>query len=259
MTAEVYRIEGKWRPRQESTRDCAVRLARMLDGLASAHPAFRHWNKQAPSRAAANRPAWAMPPDIGELTAVFEKGQQYKDVPREVWPEMGFSVSAWNGRDGPHGASLTVRPGTYATFSRFPNTIDLTLKPAGPDNTDLVNSAVLKPVLLSVVSAWEPDYGVVVCWDYWQRLFGDRHWPLFRSGWMTYLAPQYASQITPPPAAIVESVPGGGLLLLATEERFSMDNPTHLAGADAIQAALDPLQAIFPLNRDLPLPPKPAS
>lgn len=62
---------------------------------------------------------------------------------------------------------------------------------------------------------------------------------------MTYLAPQNASRITPPPTAIVEPVPGGGLLLPATEERFSMDNPTHLAVADAIQDALDPLQGML--------------
>jgi hypothetical protein len=100
----------------------------------------------------------------------------------------------------------------------------------------------LKPALLSIVAAWEPDRGNVVCWSYWQRLFGDRHYPPFRSGWMTYLAPQYASRITPPPEAIAERVAGGGLLLLATEERFSMDNPEHLAVADAIQVALAPIQ-----------------
>ncbi|MBV9861865.1 MAG: immunity 52 family protein [Alphaproteobacteria bacterium] len=259
MTAEPFRIEADWRSRPQSTRDCAVRLAGMLEGLASAHPAFARWNKQAWSRAAADRPAWAMPPDIDELTAVFEKGRQYKDAPREVWPEMGYSVSAWNGLDGSRGASLTVRPGSYANFSPFPNTIDVALKPANAGNADLVNSDILKPALLSMVTAWEPDCGGVICWDYCQRSFGDRHWPLFFSGWMTYLAPHHARLITPPPAAIVEPVPGGGLLLLATEDRFSMDNPAHLAVADAIQTALAPLQAIIPPSRNLPPRRTPAS
>src|SRR5579871_6668361 len=161
MTSQIH-IEAQWRPRPESTRDCAIRLARMLEGLAHAHPAFTRWNRKAKTRAAANRLAWAMPPDIDELTAVLEKGRQYKDVPREPWPEMGYSVSAWNGRERPYGASLTVRPGTYATFTSFPNTLDLVINPPGDDNADLVNSAVLKPALLSAVSAWEPDYGVVI-------------------------------------------------------------------------------------------------
>lgn len=259
MTGEAFRVEGYWGPRAEGTLSCAGRLARMLDGLAKAHSAFAHWNKQAWSRTAANKPAWAMPPDVDKLTAVFEKGRQYKDVPREPWPEMGYSVSAWNGLDRPYGASLAVRPGTYADWIPFPNTADLRLNAAAPGNADLISGAVLKPAMLSLATAWEPDWGVVVCWDYWKRLFGDRRYPPFRSGWMTYLAPQYASRIAPPPAAIVERVAGGGLLLLATLERFSMDNPAHLAVADAIQSALDPIQAMVPLGRDAHLRQPPRS
>ena len=242
MNAELYRVEAYWRPRPESTKACAVRLANLLKGLAAAHPAFADWHRQAKTRAAANKPAWAMPPDIEELTAVFGEGRQYKDAPREPWPEMGYEVAAWNGRERPYGASLVVRSGTYADWIRFPNTIDLTLNPAGPGNADLINLSVLKAALVSVATAWEPDYGVVICWDYWRRSFGESRYPHFRSGWMTYLSPQYASRITPPPAAIVESVAGGGLLLLATLQRFSMDNPEHLAVADAIQAAFAPIQ-----------------
>jgi hypothetical protein len=36
------------------------------------------------------------------------------------------------------------------------------------------------------------------------------------------------------------------MLLLATEERFSMDNAAHLAAADAIQATLAPIQEMVP-------------
>jgi hypothetical protein len=246
MTTEVFWVEGYWQSRPESTRACGARLAVMLNGLARAHPAFAQWYRKAKTRAAANRPAWGMPPDIDELTAVFEKGRRYKDVPRVPWPEMGYSVSAWNGRERPYAASLTIRPGGYRASTPFPNTADVRLNPSGADNADLTASAVLKPALLSLAEAWEPDYGVVVCWEYWPRTFDDRGYPLFRSGWMTYLAAPYASRVTPPPEAIVERVAGGGMLLLATEERFSMDNAAHLAAADAIQAALAPIQDMVP-------------
>jgi hypothetical protein len=154
MTGEVNHVEAYWRPRPESTRDCAVRLARMLEGLVKAHSAFSHWNKQAYSRAAANKPAWHMPPHIDELTTVFEKGRQYKDRPRVLWPEMGYSVSAWNGIERPHGATLRIRSGGFTSSRFFPNTVDLKVNRAGPDNTDLISSAVLKPALLSVATAW---------------------------------------------------------------------------------------------------------
>jgi hypothetical protein len=246
MTGEVNHIEAYWRSRADSARDCAVRLGRMLEGFEKTHRAFSHWNRKAHSRAAANRPAWAMPPDIDELTQVFEKGRIHKDVPRVPWPGMGFHVSAWNGRDPPYGASLSVWAGADTELRSIPNTVDLSLKRAGPDNSDLINAPTLKPALLSVATAWKPDYAVVVPWTYWPRSFGDDGYPTLRSGWMTYLAPRYASRIVPPPAAILEPVAGGGLLLLATEEPFSMDNSEHLAAADAIQAALGPLQELIP-------------
>jgi hypothetical protein len=246
MTGEVNHIEAYWRPRPESTHDCAVRLARMLEGLAKAHPAFAQWNKTAYSRAAANKLAWAMPPDIDELTAAFEKGRRYKDRPRIPWPEMGYIVSVWNGRDRPYGASLSVWPGSYGDSRSLPNRVDLSLKRAGPDNADLISTAVLKPALLSVATAWEPDYAAVVPWTYWPRSFGDDGYPNLRSGWMTYLAPRYASRLVPPSATIVEPVPNGGMLLLATEEQFDMENSAHLAAADAVQTALGPLQGMIP-------------
>jgi hypothetical protein len=248
MTGEVNHVEAYWRPRGETAQDCAVRLNRMLEGLAKAHPAFSHWNKQAYSRAAANKPAWAMPPNVDELARVFEKGLVHKDIPRIPWPEMGYRVSAWNGRDPPYGASLSVWPGSYGAARSLPNRVDLSLKRACPDNTDLINTAVLKPALLSVATAWEPDYAVVVPWTYWPHAFGDRGYPQLRSGWMTYLAPKYACRLMPPPIATVELVPNGGMLLLATEEQFDMHNPQHLAAAEAIQAALEPLQEMIPLT-----------
>lgn len=249
MTGEVNHIEAYWGPRAESSHGCAVRLARMIDGLAKAHPAFALWKKKAHSRAAANKPAWSMPPDIDELMAVFEKGRQYKDIPRVPWPEMGYSVSAWNGRDSPYGASLTTRPGGYGAARPFPNTVDLKVNRARPDNTDLICAAVLKPALLSVATAWEPDYAVVVPSTYWPQAFGDRGYPDLRSGWMTYLARTYANRIVPPPVAIVERAANGGMVLLATKEQFDMDNATHLAAAAAIQAALKPLQEMVPRGR----------
>jgi hypothetical protein len=36
------------------------------------------------------------------------------------------------------------------------------------------------------------------------------------------------------------------MLLLASEEQFRMDNPVYLAVADAIQAALEPLEMVSP-------------
>jgi hypothetical protein len=49
-------------------------------------------------------------------------------------------------------------------------------------------------------------------------------------------------RISPPPSAIVERTPDGEMLLLATDETFAAENSIHVAVADEIQLALQPLQ-----------------
>jgi Immunity protein 52 len=71
-------------------------------------------------------------------------------------------------------------------------------------------------------------------------------------GWITYLSPPWAAKITPPKSAILERAPDGGLLMIATEETFRVDNPRHVAVAREIDAALAPLNA-------LPWPPNDAA
>ena len=48
----------------------------------------------------------------------------------------------------------------------------------------------------------------------------------------------------PPPAAIVEHQPNGGLLMAATDETFDAGNPSHMAAARAIEAAAAPFNAL---------------
>lgn len=246
MLSERYHLVVRWRARPESAASCAFRLCRTLDGLANAHRAFVRWNTKATSRTAASRPAWEMPPSPEELTQVFDDNKRCKDATREPWPEMGYAVTAWNGLDRPYAASLAAWTGVYGDWIALPNHVDLGLSPVAAENADLMSTAVLKQVFLSLATAWDPDCGNLVPQNYWKRAFAEGPYPLFRSGWMTYLAPQYASRVTPPSAAIVEPVAGGGMLLLATLERFSMDNAEHLAAADAIQAALAPIQDMVP-------------
>jgi hypothetical protein len=90
----------------------------MFSGLAEVHRAFALWNRKAYSRAAADKLFCAMPPRIEELMDIFAKGRRYKDIPREPWPERGYSITAWNGRDGPCGVSVNINAGSYAVHNR---------------------------------------------------------------------------------------------------------------------------------------------
>jgi hypothetical protein len=231
MDAESYGLDAHWGPRRETAAACAVRLARMLEGLASIDPIYARWYRPAMTRAEATEPFCSMPPVVEELRKVFEA-------------EEDSSIAAWNGIDEPRGLKFMCRAGSDAGFPVFPNWIEIPARRRQPENADLLTVAVLKPMLLSLVAAWDPDWASVYSRSYTRRLFDPtgRHLPPFRSGWMTYLPLRLALRVSPPPSAIVERTPGGGLLMLATEEPFTVENPDHVAVADAIQACLAPLQ-----------------
>ncbi len=94
-----------------------------------------------------------------------------------------------------------------------------------------------------IAQAWEPDWGVIETWVYKGQSKDAAGFPFHPwGGWITYLAPHYTGRIAPPTEVISERVPGGGLLLLASEEPFTVQNPAHVVAADAIQRVLAPIQ-----------------
>jgi hypothetical protein len=236
-----YKLWARWGPRPESTAVCAARLARMFTNLAETHPAFAHWNRKANSRAAANKPFCAMPPNLEELTGIFEKGRHFKDDPPDPWPEMGYSVHAWNGRDDACGVSLSVHAGSYGHPE--PNSVYIQIRSVQSGNVNFINTAVLARALVAITEAWDANWGVIETWDYKGRK-EDANGQLLRpwGGWITYLAPHYISRISPPPAMRIEPTAGGGLVIVATEEPFTVANPAHIAALDALQEALAPIQ-----------------
>lgn len=250
MSTGRYTIWAYWQNREENASACAVRLARMFENLAAANSAFSHWYKQAMTLAESYKPFCAMPPQIKDLAAIIQQGQHKKDVPPEPWPELGFSVSAWNGIEGERGLRFGVRAGAYGDRRVFPNNVTIDVHSHSPENADLINSSTMNRALAAVIDSWEVSWGCVCSALYTKRLYAGKSFapgatapPPFRSGWMSYLSAPYAARIVPPKeAAIVETMPHGGLLMRATDEVFSMENPAHLAAADAIQAALEPLQ-----------------
>lgn len=68
--------------------------------------------------------------------------------------------------------------------------------------------------------------------------------PAFPIAWISYVSARRTHLVTPPPTAIIERRPDGGLLMAATDETFDVDNPAHMAVARDIEAAVAPLNFI---------------
>jgi hypothetical protein len=244
MSGQAFKLFAAWGPRADDTRACAARLACMLEELSKAHPAFAHWNEQAWRRADATRPFCSMPPRIDELSAVF--GARPKQ--RVHGRERGYSASAWNGLNNSCGLwfRVTCGDGNQWPSIYFSNSFSMEMSARDAENADLTSAASMRAVLLAVVAGWDPAWAEITDWRYKNALKNPegKPGPPFRSGWMTYLSAPYAQRISPPPEAITEPVLGGGMLLLSTREPFDAENPTHVAAADAIQLALEPIQGM---------------
>jgi hypothetical protein len=250
MSNNSFHVESCWGPRQEDIEICAERLTKMLGVFARIHPAFAHWYYQGDTRADANRPFCTMPPRIDELTQILKKNM---DEPG--FPQLGYWVHPWNGRDDSYGIALETMVGKGRNHPLFPNDVNMQIHAADSSDRDFVNYRVMKTVLLAIATIWNPDWGGIAPPFYakrWARKTpwpGEpvvKHWksyyPPISAGWMTYLCADYARRITRPPGIEVEPVITGGCLLIATEETFDPDNPAHYTAADAIQDALLPLQ-----------------
>jgi len=184
-----------------------------------------------------------MPPYFEELRHVIADKVQNDDA-GQPWPELGYSFSAWNELDEFHGLFFHAKVGAADMTLPEPNSIFFQLGNPRPENQDFLNASILTQMLIAVSESWNADWGVVEPWAY-DRKLKDAKGHLLRpwGGWLTYLSPAYAREISPPPSARSERLPSGALLIKATDEQFSANNPTHIVVADAVQACLKPLQS----------------
>ena len=250
MNSPKYSFSAYWGPRAEDAQACGTRLAVMLRVLANADSAFAQWYEQAYRLEDSYHPFCAMPPQIDEMAMQFARNRKEPIMGRE-W---GYSLSAWNGRQDDTGVSFRVSVGDgnrWGEARPFGNSVSMDLPRRSDATADLMTAVGMRTVMLAVVAGWDPDAAQVIDWRQ-LKLPEGQHLPPFRTGWLSYVGPHYASFVTRSPDIISEELPGGGLLMLATREPFDISIPAHALAAERILRALDPVQ---PLAGTLPTSP----
>lgn len=237
-------LDVAWPARPEDAATCARRFARMQEGLSLCHPSVRRWYEVGSTPEAASLP---LPLAASSLARRFDAARSPAQPNSDV--DEGFDLLAWNGGIGPRHASLTVRAGSDrpADFMNdMCNSVGITFEPAEAQNLDLLTVESLRPILLTLIDAWQPATANVspmglVDYIFWHVDPPELEQLRFYGGWMTYLGAPWRGQIVPPPEALVEETPDGGLLMLATADRFDLLDPTHRDAAYAIHRSLEPL------------------
>lgn len=243
----AYLMMCYWGPRAETPESLAPRFQRTLEGLSRISPAFGDWQVRFNERMILLGFAGL---NFADIVQSIVEGVAREDDEVTPDPTCGYFFGASTGlRPDRRNFTLSIQAGSAITTPRlpFPNTVELKSYPLCAENASLLTLDVLKPALLILITEWQPIWcglapgGVA---DLQYERFRTHKGIFFGLQWVTYLSPRFAPMVTPPASAVTEYLPDGGLLMIATEERFDVDNPRHLAVARDIEDALAPVNAL---------------
>ncbi len=236
----AYQIMTYWGPRRESTAVLAPRMLRMLQGLADIDPLLADWQWVGKKRLVAMSEL-----DVATAERLL-RSRIRRDDAGEPISNGGYSFYVHTHWCEPGRLTLQGSIGVCTPSSLYDNHIDLDTSQLSPPDESLLKYRIYKPALSFLATLWRANWASAFPLDLLDLL--PKHERRFNArlygGWITYLSPAWAAKITAPKSAIVERAPDGGLLMIATEETFRVDNPRHVAVAREIDAALAPLNAL---------------
>jgi hypothetical protein len=232
-----YKIKAFWGPRGETPEAIADRYIWMIEALLRADPVFTPWFF--------NDAKKVVPFDQvrATLPALIAKY-----VERDWMPEEGYRFGGMNSRkSNPRSIGIRGRAGNRLPEIGYSyNTVDLETVSSNicPTDASIVTYDLFRAAMVAIIQAWDVTWCMAYptdLMDFWPRVAEGKR---FRLAWMTYISPEFASLIPPPQDIEVQTGTRGGLLMVATRERFEVTNPGHMAAARAIDAVLAPLNAL---------------
>ena len=225
-----FAISAGWRNRRPTTQEIAHRFDALVEALAPIHPAFRK--------------GWVWIKDDGipyeairaDLVRAIEAGKATDDN-GTPWPDGGYRFSVLSAFDdiSPPSLEMSLEDGWLAPYF-WANVLAISTPFNVVPEPSLCSYDVICAAMLAGCEIFEADS----CIAYTDALTDLDEPGACKIGWMTYIGPEPAPLITPPPDVIVEHRPNGGLFMAVTRENFDVSNPAHVAAAREILAAVRP-------------------
>jgi len=193
-------VGAYWGPRSEVVQESAERLEACLKSLSVLDSQFSLWFQKGRSASTARK---EVATDASSLVSRFLRGRARKDSDNEVMPELGHSVSMWNGAT--NSVALSVLTG--ATNARVSNCVVLSTG----DDLSVVGSADVEhatAILATLIQIWNPD------WAVWSTGPLAQAQPQVEGvpdvGWLTYLP---RGGVMLPAPTIVAPLAAGSLII----------------------------------------------
>ncbi|QRN96275.1 immunity 52 family protein [Archangium violaceum] len=224
---ETYAAGVYWPARAETAEQCARRAETFFRLLSRCDTSYTRWFEKAHSLEKALQLQFE--PTYETFLRFFGE----KKYRRGKTDKDGFNFGAWNGDE--EGSNIMLTCGTSSRY--FPNTCILHLPSVDTEAGRILSAPVMTEVVRALVLAWEPEDGGVFS-DAYQESRNEPVGPP-RTGWLMYLS-RRRGEVPPLPAPVrVEPVEDKGSLVILTPERFTVDDPAHVALADEVRALLD--------------------
>ncbi|WNG55627.1 hypothetical protein F0U59_13250 [Archangium gephyra] len=238
---ETYYAAVYWGCRVESAEACARRAETFFHLLSRCDSDYSCWFEQSDSLRRALQLQFE--PTADTFARLFKKRSNRLG-------KVGFIFGAWTGHaENERGGMVRVICGSDALGA--PNSCFLQLPLEEPGTERVLTVPVLTGVMRAMVSAWEPDWGVVTSDNLRDSLSEEGEVGTFL-GWMTYCS-RSRGEIPALPAPVrTESVEDQGTLILLTPERLTASNPEHLSLARGVQDVLRTRGLLEPVVSGLP-------
>ena len=246
FTSTTYAIYASWGPRPETAERLAARLRAYIDSMIELGPLFAKW------RVGLKR-GRLYEKVRDDLVKLFQDNIRVDDdgcvSPMEGYGMIGMAREQRDDRTFSFNATLG---------SVFDNSVELHTSYGYPADPAIIDYDLFKSLLLLTIDTWQPD----LCRARPSDLYHHFHGSPFHEEWILYVRPDLAGTVQPIGIPVVETTPDGGLLLAATTEPFSTDNPVHLEAAHRIAAVTSHLnigrgfQGPWPKRPDRPPPQK---
>jgi hypothetical protein len=257
-----FHINSYWGRRPETPAQIAARCRDLLEKLAAISPIFTGWTyvgwKDPPPNHRYQGPRaldeyyrdrtqtfiLGHPSSI-DLTPLIASGVAHDDD--EPDPDLGYSFSVFTrSGDDPNHVSLRVRAANLSPAKFYTNGAIVETQPLCPENQPWQTFSTFRAVMLAIAETCDVTWAAIYPTDLmelWPKPYRMSR-PTFKLAWVTYLSPRFAPLITPPRGALVEYTPQGGIVMVATRDRFYTANPLHVAAARRIEAAVAPVNAL---------------
>lgn len=237
-----YAVNAKWARREQTVSNLAARLIAFSEALKKLHPSLQSW--------------WfcehddVVKPVPSDPEALIARLMPRRDADRSRGEGSSYTCEFRN-MPGDHTTQAATSVHSLCSIYSGDGTISFAPDLLGEPDPALYEYDIMRGVLRAMIETFDVDKGIA--WplplsDIWIEDRGLSDFNL-KPAWITYVGPRLAPLLTPVPDAIKEEMPGGGVLLSATRDRFDVKNLDHVAVSRAIAAS----GVSFRYVRDCPL------